>query len=204
MMSALYKLGLQLASWKQTFGYQAYPIWGLSVAFHVCFGPLLYAYLLSFYSGSTPTQVLSSSEAPSIMATSSNSIDVAISRGIKCGYWSVLVSLYRDAAQGLILSDPKYQFPKPDTTAAILASLPILIPQSYYDHAWREHRFLYFLSTFIWYYGAEYLYPQVSRVLKPCVNQTGVRWIYVALRLLSGQISAVQAVQAIQDYLMYI
>jgi hypothetical protein len=99
------------------------------------------------------------------------------------------------------MPDPEYHTPNVDTTVAILASLPTLIPQRYYAQVWREHRWLFFLSAFFWHYGAEYLYPRVSRVLEPSFNETRLRWIYVASRLLNGKMSAAQA---IQDHMAYI
>lgn len=200
-MSALYKLGLKLGSWKREYGSTAYPFWALTVATNVCLGPLVHVYLLRFYSDLTPIQVVPSSEGSSIMATLSNSIDVFLSRALHYGHWNVIVYVYRTAARGLVMPDPEYHPRSVDTTAAILASLPMLIPQRYYAQVWQEHRWLFFLSVFIWHYGAEYLYPWVSRVLKPSSSETRLRWIYVASRLLSGRMSVVQA---IQDHLVYL
>jgi hypothetical protein len=82
------------------YGNTAYPFWGLTVATNRCLGLLLHAYLLRFDSRFTPTRAVPSSEAPSIVAALSNSLDVVLFRALHYGHWNVIVYIYRIAAGG--------------------------------------------------------------------------------------------------------
>lgn len=183
-MPTLYNLALQLGSLRQM-GARDWALWGMEFLSCACLGPCLHSFLLCSYVETTPP-------GPATLVWKATTNYGKLKGGMESllhsvwhfTQWHTLVLIYRAAASGLPMDQPN-AWPEGDTTAAILASLPTLIPQRYYARLWDESPCLLLTLFYVWHHSSVYLYPWLSSLLKPAADRQWVRLIYSALCLLA-------------------